>query len=140
MRKKNKHLVGAVHGPFEIYSCIKDESFCVVQHSMKTCNNSFSLSPTSATGACSRRVDQLVQGLPTDENAAMLHQFEEVQQCPMDEVGTPVLELFLKKDTNGELQQQGTVLSIPPEVLSQAQSRMGRSPYLKSISSQTCLP
>lgn len=66
------------------------------------------------------------EGLPTDENAAMLHQFEEVQQCPMDEVGTPVLELFLKKDTNGELQQQGTVLSIPPEVLSQAQSRMAQ--------------
>ena len=89
-------------------------------------------SPIPAIGAGSHRVDQLLQGLPTDENAAMLHQFEEVQQCPMDEVGTPVLELFLKKDTNGELQQQGTVLSIPPEVLSQAQSRMGQSPYLKS--------
>ncbi len=55
----------------------------------------------------------------------MLHQFEEVQQCPIDEVGTPVLELFLKKDANGELQQQGTVLSIPPEMLSQAQAKMG---------------
>ncbi len=59
----------------------------------------------------------------------MLHQFEEVQQCPIDEVGTPVLELFLKKDDNGELQQQGTVLSIPPEVLSQAQSKMGTCPF-----------
>ncbi len=60
-----------------------------------------------------------------DEAASMLHQFEEVQQCPIDEVGTPVLELFLKKDANGELQQQGTVLSIPPEMLSQAQAKMG---------------
>ena len=60
-----------------------------------------------------------------DEAASTLHQFEEVQQCPIDEVGTPVLELFLKKDANGELQQQGTVLSIPPEMLSQAQAKMG---------------
>ncbi len=65
------------------------------------------------------------QGLPLDEAASMLHQFEEVQQCPIDEVGTPVLELFLKKDADGELQQQGTVLSIPPEMLSQAQAKMG---------------
>lgn len=64
------------------------------------------------------------EGLPLDEAASMLHQFEEVQQCPIDEVGTPVLELFLKKDANGELQQQGTVLSIPPEMLSQAQAKM----------------
>ena len=56
-----------------------------------------------------------------------VHQFEEVQSCPIDEVGTPVLELFLKKNAAGELQQQGTVLSIPPEVLSQAQSKMGKS-------------
>ncbi len=66
-----------------------------------------------------------------DEAASMLHQFEEVQQCPIDEVGTPVLELFLKKDAKGELQQQGTVLSIPPEMLSQAQAKMGEchSPF-----------
>ncbi|DBB05907.1 TPA: hypothetical protein ACH3X3_009907 [Trebouxia sp. C0006] len=64
------------------------------------------------------------EGLPLDEAASMLHQFEEVQQCPIDEVGTPVLELFLKKDAKGELQQQGTVLSIPPEMLSQAQAKM----------------
>ncbi|KAL0042671.1 hypothetical protein WJX79_007465 [Trebouxia sp. C0005] len=64
------------------------------------------------------------EGLPLDEAASMLHQFEEVQQCPIDEVGTPVLELFLKKGDNGELQQQGTVLSIPPEMLSQAQAKM----------------
>lgn len=64
------------------------------------------------------------EGLPLDEAASTLHQFEEVQQCPIDEVGTPVLELFLKKDANGELQQQGTVLSIPPEMLSQAQAKM----------------
>ena len=82
----------------------------------------------------SRRNDKLAkfhyicffwQGLPLDEAASMLHQFEEVQQCPIDEVGTPVLELFLKKDANGELQQQGTVLSIPPEMLSQVQAKMG---------------
>ncbi|DBA90259.1 TPA: hypothetical protein ACH3X1_003551 [Trebouxia sp. C0004] len=64
------------------------------------------------------------EGLPLDEAASMLHQFEEVHQCPIDEVGTPVLELFLKKDATGELQQQGTVLSIPPEMLSQAQAKM----------------
>ena len=66
-----------------------------------------------------------------DEAASMLHQFEELQQCPIDEVGTPVLELFLKKDAKGELQQQGTVLSIPPEMLSQAQAKMGecQSPF-----------
>lgn len=68
----------------------------------------------------------LVQGLPTDEGQPTLHQFEEVQPCSLDEVGTPILELFLKKDANGKMQQQGTVLSIPPEILSQAQSKMGK--------------
>ena len=56
----------------------------------------------------------------------MLQQSEQAQPCSLDEVGTPVLELFLKKDANGELQQQGTVLSIPPEILSQAQSSLSK--------------
>lgn len=66
----------------------------------------------------------------------MLHQFEQAQPCSLDEVGTPVLELFLKKDANGELQQQGTVLSIPPEILSQAQSSLSKLHCLALQSSQ----
>ena len=57
----------------------------------------------------------------------MMHQVEELQPCSIDDVGTPILELFLKRDANGDMQQQGTVLSIPPEILSQAQSSMGMS-------------
>ena len=71
-----------------------------------------------------------VQGLPTDEMPSTLQQFEEVQPCSLEDVGTPVLELFLKKDANGEMQQQGTVLSLPPDLLSQAQSSLqSRPPY-----------
>lgn len=70
--------------------------------------------------------DGHVQGLPSEEGPSMLHQFEQAQPCSLDDVGTPVLELFLKKDSNGELQQQGTVLSIPPEILSQAQSSLSK--------------
>lgn len=66
------------------------------------------------------------EGLPTDEGSSMLQQSEEVQPCSLDEVGTPVLELFLKKAANGDMQQQGTVLSLPPELLSQAQSSLQR--------------
>lgn len=69
-----------------------------------------------------------MQGLPTDESPSMLHQFEEVQRCSLDEVGTPVLELFLKKGANGEMQQQGTVLSLPPELISQARSSIRSRP------------
>lgn len=58
----------------------------------------------------------------------MIHQMEELQPCSLDDVGTPILELFLKKDANGDMQQQGTVLTIPPELLSQAQSNMGILP------------
>lgn len=77
-----------------------------------------------------------MQGLPTDEGPSMLHQFEQAQPCSLDEVGTPVLELFLKKDANGELQQQGTVLSIPPEILSQAQSSLSKLHCLASHPNQ----
>ena len=66
----------------------------------------------------------------------MLHQLEQTQACSLDEVGTPVLELFLKKDDNGELQQQGTVLSIPPEILSQAQSSLSKLHCLAFHASQ----
>lgn len=67
-----------------------------------------------------------MQGLPSEEGPSTLHQFEQAQPCSLDEVGTPVLELFLTKDSNGQLQQQGTVLSIPPDILSQAQSSLSK--------------
>ena len=60
----------------------------------------------------------LLQGLPTDEAAAMMHQGDEVSLESIDEFGTPVLELFLTKDDNGEVQQQGTILSSPPDLQS----------------------
>ena len=42
------------------------------------------------------------------------------------QVGSPVIELFLKRDADGELQQQGTALSISPEVLSKMHSSLGK--------------
>lgn len=47
--------------------------------------------------------------------------------CTHLQVGSPVIELFLKKDASGELQQQGTALSISPEVLSKMHSSLGKS-------------
>lgn len=76
-----------------------------------------------------------MQGLPSEEGPSTLHHFEQAQPCSLDEVGTPVLELFLKKDANGELQQQGTVLSIPPDILSQAQSSLSKPSCLSSCPS-----
>lgn len=43
------------------------------------------------------------------------------------QVGSPVIELFLKRNAEGELQQQGTALSISPEVLSKMHSSLGES-------------
>ena len=52
------------------------------------------------------------------------------------QVGSPVLELFLKKDAAGQLQRQATALSISPEVLAKMHSSIGEAapmlPYIDS--------
>ena len=107
---------------------------------MCTCNDTLLLLLSQSSAyASSDQQSMLLQGLPIDEGAPMMAQFEDTQPCSLDEVGTPVLELFLKKDANGDMQRQGTVLSIPPEILSQAQTSMGKLQLQCILSSSMCV-
>ena len=51
--------------------------------------------------------------MPSEDDVDLVQLQQESQSDAVEDFGTPILELFLKRNAQGELHQQGTALKMP---------------------------